>query len=198
MIYRDPDHTLVTALRACVPGDCPELFARLHDRHRERIHALCRRLTRNEEDALDAVQETFATASSQLERFRGEALFSTWLHRIAFNKCGEIRRRRRRRLRLEEPMPGLREGEQFLALAVDDGPLPADLASESERDTHVRAAVEALPDWLRRPVELRYYEHLPYEDIAVRLGLPIGTIKSRLYRAHRTLAATLGTLELCA
>lgn len=198
MIYRDPDHTLVTALRGCAPGECPELFERLHDRHRERIHALCRRLTRNEDDALDAVQETFATASSQLERFRGEALFSTWLHRIAFNKCGEIRRRRRRRLRLEEPATGRREGEQFLALAVDDGPLPAELAGAAERDSRVHAAVEALPDWLRRPVELRYYEHLPYEEIAVRLELPIGTIKSRLHRAHRTLAEMLETVSLSA
>jgi RNA polymerase sigma-70 factor (ECF subfamily) len=198
MIYHDPDHTLVTALKECAPGDCPELFERLHDRHRERIHALCRRLTRNEEDSLDAVQETFATASSQLERFRGEALFSTWLHRIAFNKCGEIRRRRRRRLRLEEPGTARREGEPFLALAVDDGPLPTELASAAERELHVRAAVQALPEWLRRPIELRYYEHLPYEDIALRLELPIGTIKSRLYRAHRTLAATLEALERCA
>jgi len=184
------------ALRSCTADQHAELFARLHERHRERIHALCRRLTRNEEDALDALQETFIAAAGELERFRGEARFSTWLHRIAVNKCGGIRRRRSRRLRLEEQLATPRDGDPIFARIADDAPLPAEVADVAERDQRVRDAVDTLPDWLRDAVRLRYFEQLSYDEIAAVLELPVGTVKSRLFRAHRTLAEELEPLAL--
>lgn len=196
MIRHDPDRHLLSALKACEGNQQAELFAQLHDRHRERVHALCRRLTRNEEDALDALQETFIAVSSELERFRGEARLSTWLHRIAVNKCGGIRRRRSRRLRLEEQIGPAREGESPLAWMADDAPLPPALADESERHARVREVVGALPGWLREVVRLRYFEQLSYEEIAEALELPVGTVKSRLFRAHRMLAEELQPLAL--
>jgi len=198
MLPHDPDRLLLQALHRSGPRARAEAFARLYERHRAHIHALCQRRTCNEEDALDALQETFIAAASQIDRFRGEALFSTWLHRVAVNKCGEIQRRRRRRMRLEQQPVSDSGAESCLGNVADQLPLPAEVASDAERDGRVRAAVDALPGWLRVAVQLRYFEHRPYEEIAAVLSVPVGTVKSRLFRAHRSLARELCALSLSA
>ena len=192
MTPRDPDHHLVLQLQKRSRNDRGDMFEPLYLRHAATIHALCLRRTRNNEDALDALQETFVTAVTQIERFRGASLFSTWLHRIALNKCGEILRRRRRRLRLEQPPPYERRDESTDEAVVDLRPSPFDMAHESEMNGRVRQAVEDLPRWLRCAVQMRYFDHLAYEEIAAAMAVPVGTVKSRLYRAHRTLARELG------
>ena len=192
MTPRDPDQNLVRQLKERSVSERGDLFEPLYLRHAATIHALCLRRTRNHEDALDAVQESFVTAVTQIERFRGASLFSTWLHRIALNKCGEIMRRRRRRLRLEQPPPYERRDESTCEAVVDAAPSPFDIARESELNGRVRQAVEDLPRWLRCAVQMRYFDHLAYEEIAAAMAVPVGTVKSRLYRAHRTLARELG------
>ena len=192
MTPRDPDQTLVLQLKERSVSERGDLFEPLYLRHAGTIHGLCLRRTRNNEDALDALQETFVTAVTQIERFRGASLFSTWLHRIALNKCGEIMRRRRRRLRLEQPPPYERRDESSYEAVVDEAPTPFEMAHESELNGRVRQAVEDLPRWLRCAVQMRYFDHLAYEEIATAMAVPVGTVKSRLYRAHRTLARELG------
>jgi RNA polymerase sigma-70 factor, ECF subfamily len=192
MTPRDPDHNLVQQLKQRSMSERGDLFEPLYLRHAATIHALCLRRTRNSEDALDALQETFVTAVTQIERFRGASLFSTWLHRIALNKCGEILRRRRRRLRLEQPPPYERRDESASEAVVDEAPSPFDVAGENELNGRVRQAVQELPRWLRCAVRMRYFDHLAYEEIAAAMCVPVGTVKSRLYRAHRTLARELG------
>jgi RNA polymerase sigma-70 factor (ECF subfamily) len=190
---RDPDHDLVQKLKRRSVSERGDLFEPLYQRHAATIHALCLRRTRNCEDALDALQETFVTAAMQIERFRGASLFSTWLHRIALNKCGEILRRRRRRLRLEQPPPYEQRDESTFEAVADEAPSPFDRAGENELNGRVRQAVEDLPCWLRRAVQMRYFDHLAYEEIAAAMSVPVGTVKSRLFRAHRTLARELGS-----
>jgi RNA polymerase sigma-70 factor (ECF subfamily) len=194
MTPRDPDSKLVLRLKECSARERGELFEPLYLRHGAAIHALCLRRTHNAEDAQDALQETFITAVTQIERFRGDALFSTWLHRIALNKCGETLRRRRRRLRLEQPPPYESRDDSSFDSVVDSGPSPLDVASDKDLNGRVRAAVDQLPRWLRSAVQMRYFDQLAYEEIAVAMAVPVGTVKSRLYRAHRTLARELGHL----
>lgn len=194
MTPRDPDRSLVQDLKARPLRERSELFEPLYVRHAAGLHSLCLRRTRNAEDAQDALQETFITAVTQIERFRGDSLFSTWLHRIALNKCGEVLRRRRRRTRLEQPPPYERVGESTCEAVVDAAPTPSDLAEASERNGRVRKAVEDLPRWLRSAVQMRYFEQRAYEEIATLMSVPVGTVKSRLFRAHRTLARELAGL----
>jgi RNA polymerase sigma-70 factor (ECF subfamily) len=192
MTPRDPDRNLVQDLQARPLSERGELFEPLYMRHAPALHALCLRRTRNAEDAQDALQETFVTAVTQIERFRGESLFSTWLHRVALNKCGEVLRRRRRRARLEQPAAYERAEDASFEGVVDGAPLPSDLAEASEWSGRVRQAVAELPRWLRNTVHMRYFEQRAYEEIAAAMSVPVGTVKSRLYRAHRTLARELG------
>lgn len=146
---------------------------------------MCRRLAGNEADALDATQEALIAIVRGLDRFDGRAAFSTWSYRVATNAClDELRRRQRR------PTPGL----------------PDDLEGVgwSGRGARPSAAIEALPDRLaiddalaqvseefRLPVVLRDLCDLDYAEIAERLGIPPGTVRSRIARGRAQLAALL-------
>lgn len=172
-------------MRAAQGGDRAALDALLR-RHHDRIHAVCRRLAGNEADALDATQEALIAIARGIERFDGRATFSTWTYRVATNAClDELRRRRRR------PVAGL----------------PHDLDGSGSSDIGARpsAAIEALPDRLaidaalaqvseefRLPVVLRDLCDLDYAEIAERLGIPPGTVRSRIARGRAQLAALLG------
>jgi RNA polymerase sigma-70 factor, ECF subfamily len=173
------DDQLVSAARA---GDRDALDALLR-RHYDRIHALCRRMTGNEADALDAAQEALIAVAKGLHRFDGRAAFGTWVYRVATNAClDELRRRRRR------PEPGL-----------DD-----DLSDPPQRDHHLDAtptrvdldaALARLPEAYRAPVVLRDLCGLDYAEIGDVLGLPGGTVRSRIARGRSQLARLLDVTE---
>ena len=171
-------------MRAAQGGDRAALDALLR-RHHDRIHAVCRRLAGNEADALDATQEALIAIARGIGRFDGRAAFSTWTYRVATNAClDELRRRKRR------PTAGLPDDLDGYG-SSDIGALPS-------------AAIEALPDRLaiddalahmseefRLPVVLRDLCDLDYAEIAERLGIPPGTVRSRIARGRAQLAALL-------
>jgi RNA polymerase sigma-70 factor (ECF subfamily) len=164
-------------------GDRDALDALLR-RHHDRVYALCRRMTGNDADALDATQEALIAIVRGLPRFDGRAAFGTWAYRIATNAClDELRRRRRR------PEPGLPDDERT-------GPGPR--GGEPAFDTGVadRLAVDAalaqLPPEFRAAVVLRDLCRLDYAEIAEVLGIPPGTVRSRIARGRAVLARHLG------
>jgi RNA polymerase sigma-70 factor (ECF subfamily) len=151
-------------------------------RHHDRIHAVCRRLAGNEADAQDATQEALLAVVRGLARFDGRAAFSTWAYRVATNAClDELRRRKRR------PTPGLPDDE------LDAGPGAA--ASPGIDGLGDRLAIDAalaeLPDEFRVPVVLRDLCDLDYAEIASTLGIPPGTVRSRIARGRAQLARLL-------
>lgn len=155
-------------------------------RHYQRpIHRLAYGLTRNASDADDLAQETFVRAWQALGRFRvGEPLYP-WLSRICVNLAFSLFRRRKRRP--EDPIePMLEAGRQFGA--EDD---PAEHAARSERDARIAAAFETLSHDHQTILVLRVVEDLSYDEIAERLGIPPGTVMSRLSRARAELKARL-------
>jgi RNA polymerase sigma-70 factor (ECF subfamily) len=176
------DGALVAAARA---GD-REALDRLLRRHHDRIHAVCRRLSGNDADALDATQEALIAIARGIGRFDGRARFSTWAYRVATNAClDELRRRRRR------PVPGLPEDHDGLEAGVVDPAATVPLDALEDR-LRVDAALAELPIEFRAAVVLRDLCDLDYAEIADVLAIPPGTVRSRIARGRSQLARLLG------
>ena len=173
----DPDADLLAAAR---DGDRQALDALLR-RHEERLHAVCRRITGDPTDALDALQEAMVAIVRGLPRFDGRSRVSTWMYRVTTNCClDELRRRRRRPT---DPLPELEEAPPGGAPDVDEAVAVR---------TDVDAALAALPPEFRGPVVLRDVVGHDYAEIAAILEIPPGTVRSRIARGRRALARDLG------
>jgi RNA polymerase sigma-70 factor (ECF subfamily) len=159
-------------------------FDSLMRAHEDRVFSICLRMLRDREAALDAVQETFITVFRKADRFAGRSAFSTWLYRVAVNTCYDVGRRTRRK-----NTDALPEGFDPVDPAAADGYESADIRPEIE------AALAALPAEFRAAVILADLEGLALETVAEAIGVPIGTIKSRVFRGRRLLAESLGNLR---
>jgi RNA polymerase sigma-70 factor (ECF subfamily) len=173
------EHALVEAARR---GDRAALDLLLR-RHQARIHAVCRRITGNDADALDATQDALIAIVRGLPRFDGRSQFSTWTYRVATNTClDELRRRKRR----PEPTDDDRLHED----RPDGGPTDRTGERVAER-LAVDAALEQLAPEFRAAVVLRDLCQLEYAEIAEVLGVPVGTVRSRIARGRGQLADLL-------
>lgn len=176
----DDEKRLVDAAR---DGD-RRAIERLLRIHQPQIHAVCRRITGNDADALDATQEALIAIVRGLPRFDGRAKFSTWAYRVATNAClDELRRRKRR------PLVGLPE-QDGTALDVADPALPDPGETVGDRD-EVDAALRQLAPDFRAAVVLRDICQLDYAEIAEVLEIPAGTVRSRIARGRGQLADLL-------
>ncbi len=186
-LLRDPDADLVAACRDPGSDGFEAAFEQLFARYRDRVYAIAYRVVGADVDALDVVQESFALLFRKLHDFRGDSLFSTWLFRIVVNCSIDHRRRRQGAGQIHAmPLPGDAEGEP-----ADEAPSPADRASAVEVGGRVQAAIALLSPKLRAILALRYLEDMSYEELAATLGLSLGTVKSRLSRAHLALEAVV-------
>jgi len=176
----------VVLVRRAKDGDA-DAFDQLVIRHQNRVFQLCLWVVGDPDEAADAAQDAFIRAFRFLPKFREEASFGTWIGRIALNVARDAAKRRKRR-----PAP-------FSAILADDETFdpPADVPSTEddllrrERQMVVRRALAALPEHHRIIVVLFDMQGASYEDAARILGLPMGTIKSRLNRARAALKAAL-------
>jgi RNA polymerase sigma-70 factor, ECF subfamily len=174
------DRALVTAAQA---GDRDALDRLVRD-HYDRILGVCRRITGNETDAADAAQEALIAMVRGLHKFDGRSAFSTWVYRIATNaSLDELRRRRRR------PLTAMRD-DDHPAHEPTDPHAGQRFEQVGEREA-IEAALLTLPDDFRIPVVLRDVADLDYQEIASTLGIPVGTVKSRIARGRGMLAAAL-------
>src|SRR4051812_34441858 len=162
-------------------------FSTLVRRHEKRVYNLCFRMLGREEDARDAAQDAFLTALRKLSSFRGEAQFTTWLHRVAVNACYDILRKKKREPMLEPPRD--EEGPE------PPGPASPDHADSAVTSVDVQRALLRVPQEFRAVLVLHDVHDLAYEDIAQSLGIPVGTVKSRLHRGRVALAGELGEAE---
>lgn len=174
------DRTLVEQAQA---GDRAALDALLR-RHHDRVLSICRRITGNEADALDATQDALIAIVRGLTRFDGRAAFGTWAYRVATNAClDELRRRGRR------PRVGLPEGPDGTPIEIAT---PATGIEGLGDRMAVDAALAELPEDYRVAVVLRDLCDLEYADIAEALSIPPGTVRSRIARGRSMLADRLG------
>ena len=166
-------------LASAAARDDREAMEILLRRHYPRIYAICRRLAGNEADALDAAQEALIAISRGLKRFDGRSSFTTWSYRVATNAClDEIRRRQRRQV---EPL-----GDRHLGGRLD--PTGEQISTRLDLD----AALARLPEDFRVPVVLRDQAGLNYREISTVIGIPPGTVRSRIARGRARLVELLG------
>jgi RNA polymerase sigma-70 factor (ECF subfamily) len=187
---KDPDQELI---RRCQTESGPAreaAFRELFETYKDRVFNLAGRLLSNPADAEDVSQEAFVTVFRKIHEFRFSSRFYTWLYRVVFNLCVD---QRRRGSASALPTAASEEGEALLANVRDPAPAPSEQAAEGEsRRNVVERALRRLSEPLRAVVILRYMEDLPYDEIADVLGISLGTVKSRLSRAHHFLQEVLG------
>jgi RNA polymerase sigma-70 factor (ECF subfamily) len=181
-LLRDPDADLVAACRHPDEEGFERAFEALFAKYRERTYAIAYRVTGTPVDALDVVQDSFALVFRKLPAFRGDSLFSTWLFRIVVNCAIDHRRRSQPR---QAGVIGMIDGANIDL--VDEGPDPREHAAVRELGGQVQEAILQLSPKLRVILALRYLEDMSYEELTVTLGLNLGTVKSRLARAHLAL-----------
>jgi RNA polymerase sigma-70 factor (ECF subfamily) len=163
-----------------------EAFRVLVERYQGRVHRLAFRILRDDERARDASQEAFLKAYRGLARFEGRSSFYTWLYRLVFNLCLDLRRRDRSAREVEWDEGAAHEGPQPgqpVLEAADGG--PAGALERAEIRERVAAAVDTLPQVHRETLILREMEGLSYGEIAQALGIPKGTVMSRLHYARK-------------
>lgn len=190
----EPDETLVPLARA---GD-EAAFARLVDRHRQRVYQLCLRLVGGRADAEDVLQETFVQVFRKLGSFRGQSRFSTWLYRIATNTALMHRRSssHRRVESLEAYLPRFRSDGRHREIDVDYS-AAARVESSVEREELGRLLLEALgrlPERYRAAVVLYDLEELPATEAAAVLGIEPATLRQRVHRGRLMLRGYLDAL----
>jgi RNA polymerase sigma-70 factor, ECF subfamily len=165
-----------------------DAFAVLVSEHQRYVYNLALRVLKNEEEALDLAQETFVRAWTALPNFRGQSQFRTWLYRIVTNLCYN---------RLPSLRRSLNElGDDVIAELPETGlnfSNPAHDVESRELRSYLHQAIDQLDENYRLLISLRYQNELSYEEIAVTLNLPLGTVKTGLFRAKEQLRRALET-----
>lgn len=160
-------------------GGNPQGFTTLVERYDRAVYHLAYRTLRDVEEARDATQEAFFKAYRSLRTFKPDGKFSTWIFAIAYHACCD-RLNRRKRYSNEE-----------LPERADPGPGPEREAIASDEARRLRAAVASLPEKYRTVITLYHLQGKQYEEIAQVLGLPLGTVKTHLFRAKDQLRKML-------
>lgn len=181
----DPDSELVARWQK--EGDM-DAFSMLVKRHERPVYGLMVRMLGDREEAEDAAQDAFLSLYRHGKRFRGEARFSTFVYRVAANAAKNRLRSLRRAHARSQALGVQQAGGAALPSAPRD---PEDNAAGAEDQRAVQLALDELPYDLRIAVVLREFEGQPYSEIARVLGIPEGTVKSRIHRARSALKVLL-------
>jgi RNA polymerase sigma-70 factor (ECF subfamily) len=187
---REIDRLLVARVQQ---GD-KRAFELLVSKYQRKINRLVSRLVRDAAEIEDVTQEAFIKAYRALPQFRGESAFYTWLYRIAINTAKNYLASQGRRA------PTTTDNDAEEAETFDDADqlrdinTPESLLMSKQVGETVSRAMEALPQELRTAIQLREIEGMSYEDIAAAMDCPIGTVRSRIFRARESIAAELRPL----
>lgn len=185
----DGDEELVRRCRSTDPALSDAAFLEIYDRYQARVFNTALRVVGNAADAADVVQDVFFTVYRKIAAFHCESRLFTWIYRITVNLSID-RKRRGGGGRL--PMAGDGgDGSVLAAVADDQGRAPEEAADVGFVEHRVQRCIDRLSPKLRAIVVLRYIEDLSYADIAEVLECSVGTVKSRLNRAHRSLEELL-------
>jgi len=163
-----------------------DAFAALVDEHQRYVYNLAFRVVKDENEALDLTQEAFVRAWTALPNFKGQSQFRTWLYRIVTNLC-------------YNRLPNLRRSLNDLGVDVMENipqfDNPASEIESTETRKYLQQAIAALDENYRLLIALRYQNELSYEEIASTLNLPLGTVKTGIFRAKEQLRKSLAHLE---
>jgi len=178
-----------TLVGQCLAGN-ERAYTELLSRYRGRVYGLALRMVQNGEDARDIAQEAFVKAFQSLGSFDLSKPFGAWISKITANLCIDHYRRKRLSLvSLDAPIES--QGGDRQREFKDDRPGPTETYQLGEEQQRVDALLASLPPRYRTVVILRHKEDLSYEEIAEIMGMPLGTVKARLHRAHNLLKRKL-------
>ncbi|MGB5548396.1 MAG: sigma-70 family RNA polymerase sigma factor [Polyangiales bacterium] len=185
------DHDLVQLVQE---GDSAA-FRALFDKYHRRAFAVAMGVVKNEDDALDAVQEAFVKVHKNIHKFQGSSSFYTWLYRIVMNVSIDHFRRSSRRKNLDFDERALHEesevaGDGALVPSVTNAN-PGKAALRRELGVAIQGALQELPEHHRAVIVLREIEGMSYEEMAEALEVPKGTVMSRLFHARKKMQAAL-------
>jgi len=177
------------AVRRVQAGDT-EAFEPLVEKYKRKVFRLAYQVLRDQEEALDVAQEAFVKAFRALPAFKGDSAFYTWLFRITMNVALDRKRQRSTRaksLGAEDVPP-----EEWERTATSTDPDPEDVATGAERRERIKKGLDSLSEHHRAIIILSDIEGLQYREIAEVLGIPMGTVMSRLHHARKRLREVLG------
>lgn len=187
----DPDAALVERLRRAEAGAAEGLV----DTYGDRVYRLARRITGNEQDAEEAVQDVFWSVVQKIDTFRGEALFGSWIYRITANAAYQKLRRaahRRDEISLDQVLPILDDGHHHVDPSGDWSAKIDDPAIQSELRDVLASAIDELPANHRAVIVLHDVEGLSMAEVADALGISLATAKTTAHRARLRLRKRLG------
>jgi RNA polymerase sigma-70 factor (ECF subfamily) len=164
-----------------------EAFRVLVERYQARVYRLALRVLRDEERARDAVQDAFLKVYQSLRRFEGRSSFYTWVYRLVLNLCLDLKRRDRsaREVEWDDGREVEVAASEQPASFEEGADAPADAVLRKELRHQIAAAIDRLPEGARETLVLREVDGLSYAEIAEALGIPKGTVMSRLHYARK-------------
>lgn len=169
-------------------------FELLVSKYQRRILRLLGRILHNQSDVEDIAQETFLKAYRALPKFRNESAFYTWLYRIAVNTARNHISSKHNQVFVSDQIES-QDGETFSLLDnLTDGETPETHMHNREIVEALQEALEELPDQLRQAIVLRELEGLSYDEIATAMDCPVGTVRSRIFRAREAISERLKSL----
>jgi RNA polymerase sigma-70 factor (ECF subfamily) len=176
-----------------------ELFGVLVRRHQDRVFAMCSRFLGSPSQAEEVAQDVFIAVYRNLDRFRGDAKFSTWLHRVVINHCKnrQAYRARRRELQHESIDQSVDTGEGEIKRELPSPtPGPEKATEAKQRREILEQGLARLGEDHRAVIVMYDLQGMPYDEIAATLGVAEGTVKSRLHRARSELKNLVGRMLL--
>ena len=170
-------------------------YAELMSRYKDSIYYMLLKMVNNRDDAEDLTIEAFGKAFKNIRQYTPEYAFSTWLFKIATNNCIDFIRKKRKMLLAIDRGIENEDGQEIQLEIKSDGPGPDDFLMKKQRKETMKEVVDKLKPRYRKLVELRYYQELSYEEIAIELSLPLGTVKAQLFRAREFLYQIMKNTE---
>jgi RNA polymerase sigma-70 factor (ECF subfamily) len=169
-------------------GGSQSSWERLVRRHETLVYNYCLRMTRNSGDALDLMQEVFLSVYRHLPSYRKQGQFRGWMMRIAVNKTMDLLRARQRSPKLSSDDAA---DEAVLQWQAPESHNPDHVYEQNSDNTRIRHLLQSLPPEQRLVVELKFFQHCTFDEIAFQTGTPVNTVKSRLYASLQKLKDTL-------
>ena len=178
------DYELV--IRATKKKD-QQAFAELMDKYKDSIYYMLLKMVNNNDDAEDLTLEAFGKAFNRLHQYTPNFAFSTWLFKIATNKCIDfLRKKKKNVMSVDNRIPN-NDGDDFMFEIKSEGMTPEQLAMNDQKIQLMRQYVKKLKPRYEILVEMRYFKEMSYDEISDELNLPLGTVKAQLFRAREFL-----------
>ncbi len=174
------DYHLVLSAR----GGCQKSYAELMSRYKDSIYFMVLKMVNNKDDAMDITVSTFSKAFENIEKYKPDFAFSTWLFKIATNASIDFIRKKRLVTTSLNDMGSGDDKDDRIADIKSEDLNPEETSIKKQQAEQLKDIISKLPDRYRTLIILRYYDELSYEEIAERLLLPLGTIKAQLFRAR--------------